>query len=594
MASASLEGLSPFPRTGISPLGLRSFITSCGGEDALRGLSTESVCARFMLPRCEGGSRSYCEVLGVGAGGAAGAAAGPATVFVSHAWGYAFLDVCSALLAWADRRAAAGPPFFWFDIFSNRQREGVARPFEWWRAVFFSSVKSLGHTLLVLSWADPKPLVRAWCLVEIAASLDDGCQLEVVMPPDDEGAFLGALQERFQDVVKKLCTVDVARASAYHGAECLVPAAPAGGGGGGGCGGVEAAAAAAAAARVLCRDVVAGALAECPQDLHRIREATEAHLGFSEVNKRVTARMRAWMLARGAAALAALPPATRDGSRLALGYGRLLTDVGALGEAEALLRRHRGAAGGAGRPALDAAAALGAVLKQAGSPAPGRAPRAPLLLEAEEVFRDALARAEALLGAGHADTLRLVVQLALTVKDVGRGGALEEAEALLRRVLVAQRGGGDRGALITASALAGVLARRGEAAEARELLEDTLAKQCALLGVGHPNVVITASQLAGVLADGDCAEGRARAEALWREAISAQQKSMEEHHPNALRTVELLAGFLRREGRPGDAAALLGGAAAALRRAGPARRGEAEEWAARAVAAAMEEEARKE
>ena len=217
-----LEGLSPFPRAGISPAGLRSFIESCGGEGALRSLNTEAVCARFILPSCAGGARSYCEVLEDSAEGGVGTA----TVFVSHAWGYAFLDVCSALLAWSDRQEGGGdggggggggggsPTFFWFDLFSNRQRDGVARPFEWWRAVFFSSVKSLGHTLLVLSWADPKPLVRAWCLVEIAASLDDGCHLEVVMPPADEAAFLGALEERFQDVVKKLCTVDVAKALA--------------------------------------------------------------------------------------------------------------------------------------------------------------------------------------------------------------------------------------------------------------------------------------------------------------------------------------------------------------------------------------------
>ena len=76
---------------------------------------------------------------------------GAATVFVSHAWRYRLCDVFDAMLAFADRQAAAAapPPYFWFDLFTNDQHDATALPQIWWREAFLRGVQRIGHTLLV-------------------------------------------------------------------------------------------------------------------------------------------------------------------------------------------------------------------------------------------------------------------------------------------------------------------------------------------------------------------------------------------------------------------------------------------------------------
>ncbi len=172
---------------------------------------------------------------------------------MSHAWAYRFLKLITALEAWEAKRLAAGattPTFFWLDLFTNSQHGTAARPFEWWRDTFSSNVSAIGHTLLVLEWEDPVPLRRAWCLLEITASLRDRqppTVLEVVMAPEEVGAFEKALVEEFETLVTRTCTVNVERAEASKA-----------------------------------------------EDKERIFQALRETLGFEEVNKQVIGRMREW------------------------------------------------------------------------------------------------------------------------------------------------------------------------------------------------------------------------------------------------------------------------------------------------------------
>ena len=155
-------------------------------------------------------------------------------------------------------------------------------------------MSAIGHTLLVLEWEDPVPLRRAWCLLEITASLRERqppTVLEVVMAPEEVGAFERALVEEFDTLVTRTCTVNVERAEAF-----------------------------------------------IAEDRERIFQALRETLGFEEVNKKVIGCMREWMAEKGRAALGRLSGDERGKSSLIIFLARLLQDQGKLGEAEPLCR----------------------------------------------------------------------------------------------------------------------------------------------------------------------------------------------------------------------------------------------------------------
>ena len=85
---------------------------------------------------------------------------GQATVFVSHAWKYKFVDNVDVMEQHAKKQPAA---YFWFDLFVNNQHGTETVPQEWWSTTFRESIKSIGSVLLVMSpWNNPIPVTRAW------------------------------------------------------------------------------------------------------------------------------------------------------------------------------------------------------------------------------------------------------------------------------------------------------------------------------------------------------------------------------------------------------------------------------------------------
>ena len=91
-----------------------------------------------------------------------------ATIFVSHAWKYTFVDVVDVII----RYVQGNTDYLWFDLFVNNQWKAGELPFEWWTNTFISSVQSIGHTLLVmLPLHSPICLTRAWCIFEIYSSI---------------------------------------------------------------------------------------------------------------------------------------------------------------------------------------------------------------------------------------------------------------------------------------------------------------------------------------------------------------------------------------------------------------------------------------
>ena len=138
------------------------------------------------------------------------------------------------------------------------------------------------------------PLRRVWCLLEITASLRERqppTVLEVVMAPEEVGAFERALVREFDILLVRNCAVHAERADSF-----------------------------------------------IAEDRERIFRALWETLGFEEVNKQVIGRMRVWMAEAGKAALGRLSWDERGESSLIMYLAWLLKDQGKLAEAEPLFR----------------------------------------------------------------------------------------------------------------------------------------------------------------------------------------------------------------------------------------------------------------
>lgn len=176
------------PTLGISLSGILDFIETNGGKKAFSMLTTAQVCDIFIKPATFTKRESFCDMQHR----AQPSRVNAANVFVSHAWGYQFLNVVDALENWVPPSAPAlkrEDYFFWFDIFSVKQHGTVDRGFEWWTTTFADVIKNIGRTLLVLEWEDPKPLSRVWCVWEIASTLRGLAAFDIIMGSAAEASF---------------------------------------------------------------------------------------------------------------------------------------------------------------------------------------------------------------------------------------------------------------------------------------------------------------------------------------------------------------------------------------------------------------------
>lgn len=515
MASVAL------PKLGISLDALKAFISS--SRVSLEGLSTAQVCALVIKPLTQDTGKSYCELY------EGTALVGVPTVFVSHAWSHCFLDVVAALLQWAGRQSPEAPsPVYWFDVFSNPQHGTVDRPFEWWNTVFTSSVGEIHHTLLVLRWEDLNsgPLTRAWCLVEIVATLQTCSKLDVVMSPVEEAKFTAALLDNFTTVVDSTCAVDVETSSAYHGASCR--SNPHG----------------------LCADVISGAISACPDDRSRILTSVRTGIGFFETNKRVKERMREWMADAGRAALQGLPTGSRSLSALLPNVAHLLSDLGYRTEAEALYREALAGAEALGLESAEALAALNnlAVFLQDGGE----------LVSAESLFERAMSVHQRRGDSGTPEAslaeLRCMLNLGRVKRDLGQ---FDVAAPLLYQALKGFRsavGTDDHETLaaLTSCALLESACSRPDAAEA--LFREALEGYRRIRVRHHPEILLAMENVA----QAQLVRGRlVEAEILFREALEGQRLTLGDRHPDTLMGAMNVGLTLQNRGAYVDAAPLL-------------------------------------
>ena len=188
----------PFQKEGVLLSAFDEFIGECGGMDAIHGLSTTDVNNRFQKPLTFVHHASYCELLLKRGSNKVGIA----SVFISHAWKYNFIDVVNAL---KNKFQDNTDVYIWFDLFSNNQHAAPNLPFQWWCTTFKSAIAQFGYTVMILSpWHDPVPLTRAWCLFELYCTSETKSRFEIVMSPSDEQAFVDAITSDTQGEMNKM------------------------------------------------------------------------------------------------------------------------------------------------------------------------------------------------------------------------------------------------------------------------------------------------------------------------------------------------------------------------------------------------------
>lgn len=233
-----MNEIQPMNMNGVSMKTFQDFIDFCGDECEIQHLTTTDINVKFLIPLTSQSKISYCEHLQrIGSSEVASA-----TVFISHAWKYKFLDVFKAL-----KRHFADSPneIIWFDLFSNNQHVASSLPFDWWTTVFRSAIAKFSRTVMILSpWNDPVPLTRAWCLYELFCTIDTKSRFEIAMTDDDILLFNRA---EVQDISKMISDIDVKRSESTN-----------------------------------------------PSDKEKIFEVVEKTVGFSSINSIILKEMRTW------------------------------------------------------------------------------------------------------------------------------------------------------------------------------------------------------------------------------------------------------------------------------------------------------------
>jgi tetratricopeptide (TPR) repeat protein len=482
---------------GISLAGFGALIAAHGGREALAGKSTDWLKTNVVLPATAATESSYLAQLLVGES----PHVREATAFVSHWYGEEFLLVVDAIAAWEGKDATRAGTFYYFDLLTvNQHGQDAVVPFETLRHEFGESVRAIGRTLLVLRWANPVPLTRAWCVFEMGTTLAVEAPLEVIMPPGDAAAFLEALQTDFDSLTAKTCTVDVEHATAH-----------------------------------------------VPADLENIQRVIRETGGYLRTNQLVIGAMNEWMVGEARRTLAAMGAEERAASVLPNNLARLLEAQGKLSEAEPLYREaleHCRVTLDHQHPeTLAAKNNLGNLLNKLGR-----------LDEAEPLLSAALEARETTLGSEHPDTLVSMNNVAILLKAKGD---LEGAVALYREALDVRRRAQGEGHLDTLAAtnnLGIALKGEGKLEEAEALCRMALEGRRRLLPADHPDVLGSALNLAAVLEK----QGQlGQAEVLCREAVGGFRRTLGDTHHCTLGVIGNLALVLKAQGELEEAEAHL-------------------------------------
>ena len=196
--------------------GIYDFIRVCGGESVLIDKTTDDMCKSFIVPLTAPTVVSYCDYLT--AENSQCEFIGQATIFISHAWKYKFLDVIDAISTYInENQYNSASSFIWFDLFTNNQNGKVTAslPFEWWSGTFLNAIKIIGRVVMVLApWENPVPLTRAWCLWEVYCSVVTKCDFDIARSKNESEKFEKDMLHDISVFYDMLQNIDVRKSQA--------------------------------------------------------------------------------------------------------------------------------------------------------------------------------------------------------------------------------------------------------------------------------------------------------------------------------------------------------------------------------------------
>ena len=234
----------PFPKKGVKLSYVQDFYNLCGGRDIIEDLTTTEINDNFQKKITEKYKLSFCDYLSY----QNHPAVGEATVFISHAWKYRFVDVMDALqFHFKDNPDV----IIWFDLFSNNQHITLDLDFNWWCGAFKSAIEMFGHTVMVFCpWNDPIPLKRTWCIWELYCTFVTKQKFEIALSHENQKQFLNDVLKAPTGEINKMLTLIDAEKS-----ECFKP-----------------------------------------EDRSKIFEIVKKEVGFNNINSMIFEKMRDWVV----------------------------------------------------------------------------------------------------------------------------------------------------------------------------------------------------------------------------------------------------------------------------------------------------------
>jgi tetratricopeptide (TPR) repeat protein len=486
---------SKFSLLGIKFSYVFEFVALVGGVDNVIGKTTTQV-KDLLLPITQASGLSLCDQLLVIDGRQD--VVGRATWFISHAWGYDFLQVMEAIDVFLSNEygsASSRDIIIWFDLFSNSQHKCEERPFEWWESTFRNAIHQLQNVLMILHpWNEPLTLKRAWCVFEIFACESTGSRFEVSMSVAESGKFLTALSkgnaiDEFRNMLK---SVDTQKSEAWKA-----------------------------------------------EDRDRIHEAVRRLIkgGFVQLDSMVLRIFENWMLLtlswhmkheRNETVLAGLQS---NAARLLFAHGKPLEGIEYARSSFALFRQLLGPDNPS---SLGAANILGLLYAAAG-----------LHDAAEPLYVMCYESNSRLYGCEHPETLTSLNNLAVFYKERGNIAA---AEPLFTRCLEMQQvvlGPTHPYSLRTAHNLSVIQQAHGRYDEAAQLCKQCLDARIGTLGENHVETLTTMSNLAFILT---AQEQYVDAESYFGKCLPAMERLLGSYHPDTLICMSNAAGLYRRQG----------------------------------------------
>lgn len=177
-------------------------------------LTTSQTCRRFVRNESYEMNKPYIALYEGEFDAKGKALIAPATVFISHAWKYEFVNTVVDVI---EQHSETEPDaYYWFDMFTNNQNNVGNKDFDWFSTTFKNSIRTIGQVLLVLSpWNDPIPVQRAWCLFEISSALDDSeVEFKINLPKSEINEMSTAVVADSDCLITALSDIQAEKAEA--------------------------------------------------------------------------------------------------------------------------------------------------------------------------------------------------------------------------------------------------------------------------------------------------------------------------------------------------------------------------------------------